>query len=384
MLRLNHFHYFSRALNRETSEAYWHTALNNLALAMVFIFEPIYLYTLGYSLIRIMWFYAMVYFGYAAFVGFGAKFASHFGYKHAIFISNFFYVFYWLALFSIRSHPGLFFVAPFLFALQKSWFWPAYNADIALAEEKTQRGRELGVLYALQQAAFIVGPFLGGFLSGQFGFKVLFAASSSLMLFSVYPLFRSPEIFTRHQFHFRNLWQIMRRHITNFFGYWGYAEDLMIMSLWPVYMFVVVPNFFKLGTLSMVATAIGTVIMLYVGGLADRTDKRKLVGAAAVFYGVTWFIRFVARDLPSVLVLDSITKAGKDITNLPMVALTFDRTGQGSADFAIAYSVFVEFSLSVAKILTALAAIAILYLTGNIYLVFGLVGFMTMLYSLIK
>ncbi len=351
---------------------------------MVFIFEPIYLWTLGYSLIQIMWFYVQVYVWYAFLVGAGAKFASRLGYKHSIFLSNFFYVFYWLALFSTKSYPLLFFIAPILFASQKSLFWPAYNADIALAEQKKQRGRELGVLFSLQQLAFIAGPFLGGFISGVFGFKILFSISSALMMLSVYPLFRSPEIYSRHRFHFRRLWQILRRHTRNFFGYWGYAEDLMLMSLWPIYMFMVVPNFFGLGTVSMIATLVGTVIMLYVGRLTDRTNKRKLVEEAAVFYGITWLIRFVARDLPTVLIMDSVTKTGKSVTNLPMVALTFDRTGQGSADFAIAYSVFVEFALSIGKVITALAAIAILYFTGSLFLVFALVGFMTMLYSLIK
>ena len=127
---------------------------------MVFIFEPIYLYTLGYSLVEIMWFYVQVYVWYALLVSFGAKFAGRYGYKHSIFVSNLFYIAYWLVFFSVKAHPVLFFAAPIFFALQKSWFWPAYNADVALSALKVQVGREVGMLFTLVQVGFVIGPFL--------------------------------------------------------------------------------------------------------------------------------------------------------------------------------------------------------------------------------
>lgn len=385
MFNIKHWpHYFTYRLNHEVREIYWHGILNSIALSLVFIFEPIYLYSLGYSLTNIMWFYAMVYFWYSVLISFGAKFASNYGYKHSIFISNIFYVAYWLALSLLRASPVLFFVAPILFALQKSWFWPAYDADIALSSVKKQRGREVGVLFSLIQISFIAGPFLGGFISGKFGFTTLFIIASILMLFSAYPLFGSPEVYSRHRFRLKNLFEIIRSRTGNFFGYWGYAEDLMLMSLWPIYIFITVPNFFSVGLISTIATVIGTMLMLYAGRLTDRVDKRKIIRLSSVFYGLTWFVRFLGSGIGSVLALDAITKAGKDILSVPMTALTYERAGEKKADYAIAYSVFYEFSLSVGKILTALAAIAILSSGGSIFAVFAVVGVLTMFYGLLK
>lgn len=377
-------HYFSYHLNREVEEVYWHSALNSLALSMVFIFEPIYLYSLGYKLTQIMWFYVQVYVWYILLISFGAKFAGRFGYKHAIFVSNIFYVIYWLVLFSVKSHPALFFVAPLFFALQKSWFWPAYDADIALNSVKVQRGREVGVLFSLIQVAFIAGPFIGGFVSHSFGFLVLFILAAVVMLFSAYPLFRSPEIYSRHRFQLKNLWSVFRQHTSNFFGYFGYAEDLMVMSLWPIYMFIVIPSFFNVGLVSMIATLIGTVLMLYIGKVTDKSDKRRLIRLSSLWYGLTWLFRFLGKGLGGVLAFDGLTKTGKDVMNVPMLSLTFERAGKGGPDYAIAYSVFYEFSLSVGKILTALAAIAILGAGLSIFWVFALVGGLTMFYGLLK
>ncbi|TSA45103.1 MFS transporter, partial [bacterium] len=322
-------HYFSEKLGREVGEVYWCTIINSLALALVMIFEPIYLYTLGYSLTRIMWFFVEVYVLYLVFITLGAKFASRFGYKHSIFVSNIFYVAYWMTLFSIKSHPALILVAPAFYALQKSWFWPAYDAEVALATVKTQRGRETGVLYALTQFAFIIGPLVGGLVSENFGFFVMFSLASILMILSVYPLFTSPEVYSRHEFKFPNFFKMFSKHKRNFFGYWGYAEDLTIMSLWPVYMYLIIPDFLNLGLISTIATVIGTMLMLYIGKLSDSGSKRSLIRNTSTFYAATWIIRFMARDLWSVVTFDALTKTGKDLTSVPMTALTFERAGEG-------------------------------------------------------
>lgn len=377
-------HYFSYRLNREVEEVYWHAILNGLALSMVFIFEPIYLWNLGYSLVKILWFYVQVYAWYMLLISVGAKFASRFGYKHSILVSNIFYIIYWASLFLIKTNPILFFVAPVFFALQKSWFWPAYDADVSLSAINVQRGREIGVLFTLIQFAFVVGPFVGGYISHHFGFSTLLITASAVMLFSAYPLFKSPEIHSKHEFKFANLWRVFKEYPRNFFGYWGYAEDLMIMSLWPIYMFTIVPNFFDVGLLTTIATIAGTVLMLYVGRLIDKIDKHPIIRWSSIIYGATWFFRGMAKSLGSVLVFDTMTKAGKDVLSVPLIALTFERAGNKSADYAIAYSVFYEFSLAAGKIITALIGIAILANGGSIFAVFALAGVFTWFYSLLK
>lgn len=378
--------YFSYRLNREVGEIYWESVLASLALSLVFIFEPIYLLSLGYSFVQIMWFYLLVYVGYVLLAGFGAKFASRFGYKHSIFVSNIFYVVYWLVLFSIKNYPVLFFVAPLLFALQKSWFWPAYHADVALFAPKKQRGREVGMLYSLMQVASIAGPVLGGLLSQAFGFFTLFVTAAVLMVVSVYPLFRSPEIKTRHNFQFRNLWRILRREPSAFFGYWGFAEDLMLMSLWPIYMFMIVPSVLNVGIITTIATLIGTVLMLYLGRLIDTATilKTTLIRFTSIGYGLSWIFRFLGRSTLGILGFDTLTKIGKNILQVPLMSLEYEKAGRHDPDRAIAYAVFFEFSLSVGKIITALGAIAILSSGGSIFGVFALAGVLTMLYGFMK
>ncbi|KKW29770.1 MAG: hypothetical protein UY73_C0007G0009, partial [Parcubacteria group bacterium GW2011_GWA2_52_8] len=142
--------------------------------------------------------------------------------------------------------------------------------------------------------------------------------------------------------------------------------------------------FFSIGLITTVATLVGTLLMLYVGKLSDQTDKRKLIRQGSVFYGLTWIFRFLGPGLGGVLAFDALTKAGKDISNVPITVLTFERAGSRGPDHAIAYSVFFEFSLSIGKIITALLGIAILGTSLGIMGVFALAGILTMFYAFLK
>ncbi len=377
-------YYFSHKINREVKEVYWQTLLSNLAISLVFIFEPIYLFTLGYSLVHILWFYVLVYVWYAILIGFAAKITSRIGYKHSIFLSNIFYVAYWLTLYFIHGHPKLFLIAPVLWALQKSFFWPPYDADIALSDKKDQRGREVGALMSLIMMTFIISPVIGGGIAAQWGFVSLFILASVLMIISSWPLFLSREMYNRHNFKFLDLWKILKDRPRNFFGYWGFAEDLMLQSLWPLFIFLAVGNVSAVGLIATIAMLVASLLMLYIGKRSDQVDKQFLTERNSIFYGLTWIFRFFAQSIPLILVFDLLTKTLKGLVAVPMTALTFEIAGSRDHDYAIAYSVFYEFSLSIGKILTALGAIAILSYTNNIFLVFGFAGVLTMFYGLLK
>ncbi|HEX9502959.1 MAG TPA: MFS transporter [Patescibacteria group bacterium] len=378
------YHYFSHELNREVVELYWNTGLFNLAINLTYIFEPIFLYKLGYTLPQIMFFYLIVYITYAFLILPITKITSRIGYKHAILISTIVYVFYWALLYQIKFYPILLFITPILFGLQKCFFWPAYNADISVSNVRQQRGREVGVLFSVIELAAIFGPVLGGFISFQFGFPILFATAAFLMIASVYPLFQTPEIYTKHHFHFKNFWSIVKKYPYNFFGYWGYAEDLMLMSLWPIFMYLLIPQVFSIGAIITFASIIAVMVMLYLGKLVDKFKQVPFLQIAAVFYGLTWLFRSFATGICSVISFDILTRLGKGTVGVPLLAQTFELGGEKGPDYAIAYAVFFEFSLAVGKILTALIAIWLLNVTGNITNVFMIVGVFTMLYALVR
>lgn len=378
------FRYFSHKLNPEEVELYWNTILWNLAVNLAYIFEPIFLYKLGFGPIDILKFYLIVYIWYVILVIPVTKLVSKIGYKHAIFFSTFAYVAYWLMFYQIQHHFLLFYAVPVLFALQKSFFWPPYNADVALSNTRDQRGREVGVLYSLVEVASIVAPVLGGLISYLFGFKILFAVSAGLMVISAYPLFWSAEIYSKHEFKFGNFLYVLKRYPSNFFAYWGYAEDLMLMTLWPIFIFLAIPKLIWVGIVVTVASIIAVMLMLYLGRLFDGKKFPQLLRYNSILYGLTWIFRFFANSVPAVLGFDALTRLGKASVSVPLETITFTIMGKSGPDFAIAYAVFNEFSLSMGKIFTALLGIWILSLSGSMALVFASAGVLTMFYGFLK
>lgn len=377
-------HYFSYHPNKEVRELYVHAIINNMAIGMAYIFEPIFLFSQGYGYISILWFYVMVYCWYTLLVGIGGKVASRLGFKHAIFISIIFYALYWLSLAFIHEVPILFFVAPFMYALQKSFFWPAFNTEAALNFVNRQRGREVGALFSLIEVSYIVGPIIGGLISSKLGFLPLFGIAAVLMLISVYPLFRSPDIHIKHEFQFKDLWAIIKERLSNFFGYWGYAEDLMIQSLWPVFLFSIIQGYFAIGIVMTLSAVLSSLIMLGLGKFIDEHKNENLTRVMGIVYGSSWFVRGLVKSIPTVLGMEFISRALKGLTNVSLMSLTYEIAASKDKNYAIAYMVFVEFSLSIAKVITALGCIAILWYTGSIFWAFALAGWLTMFYGLLK
>jgi MFS family permease len=124
--------YFNKKVKEEISELYSSSAISNLALSIVLLFEPIFLFSvLKFTIIEVLLFMAVVYAVYIVFIPWGGKIASIYGYKHAIAMSVPFQIMYWLVLLVSKQTPNLAFVAAICFGLQKSLYWPGFHSLMA-------------------------------------------------------------------------------------------------------------------------------------------------------------------------------------------------------------------------------------------------------------
>ena len=75
--------YFNKSVKDDVSELYAATGISNFALAIVSLFEPIFLFSvLHYTIPEVLLFMVIVYAVYIVFIPFGGKFASLYGYRH--------------------------------------------------------------------------------------------------------------------------------------------------------------------------------------------------------------------------------------------------------------------------------------------------------------
>ena len=279
-------------MKRQVRELFISTTLVNLALALVMIFEPIYLHQIGYSLQKIMFFYLITYVLYFFLMPLGGKFARRKGYEIGMLIGTFLFIAYYIGLFLIGQYEILFYVAPVILALQKTFYWPAYHADFAHFSDATEEGREVSAMNVASSLVYIIGPATAGLIIATWGYGTLFVVASVLFLGSNIATLATREKFTPQGFSYKKVYKDLfsKKNRNDFFAYIGYGEELIVLVIWPVFISIIIIDMFDLGLIVALATLITTLVTLYIGKLTDSRNKRKILSLGSVFYSLAWFI----------------------------------------------------------------------------------------------
>lgn len=357
----------------------------DFAVASVSLFEPIYIYTLGYSLKVILLFYIEVYIVYFIILPLGAKFANKFGYEHSMTLSTIFLVGYYLALYAIGTSAVFLVIAPLFFAINKSLYWTGYHADFAKFSSGKERGKEIGEMDAIDSLVYIVGPLVGGAILAIWNFNVLFIIAAVLILASSIPLLTTKEKFKMLDFSYQDAYQRLfsKKNRRKLFAYIGFGEELIVMVVWPVFIYVVVTNFFSVGMVVALATFTTTFATLYIGKLTDKRSKRGIVRFGSISSTFIWLIRLIATAGWHIFLIDSLSRITKKTIAVPLMAMTYDRAQKHNVMKSI---VNFELALVIGKLLAAFIILILLFIfpaSWGFAIAFIIGGSMTLLYVLL-
>lgn len=378
--------FFARHLRREVKELYFSVAILDFAVNMVALFEPIYLWKIGFSLPQILFFYLGVYSLYFFLLPLGAKIARGYGFEHSILYSSPFLILYYLTLFAIPFSPMFIGAAIIAFAIQKTLYWPGYYGDFALYSDDGDRGREVGNLAAIMSIMAIAGPFIGGVLVYFFGFPVLFMLASAGILASNIPLFSTKEIFgPAKPFSYIGAYKrlLSKDALRRLFAGMGFGEELVFMFVWPIFIFTAVKNEFSVGSLVAGATLLMMMILLYVGKLTDHNNKKSVIKSGIIISIVSWIMRIFMASPFGVFASETITRIGRSFVQVPVFAIVYDRARKGSIMETV---VFFEMSLIIGKVLACVILLLIFSVAPESWfwnIAFILAGAMTLLYGLL-
>ncbi|OGL73533.1 hypothetical protein A3D72_02880 [Candidatus Uhrbacteria bacterium RIFCSPHIGHO2_02_FULL_57_19] len=351
--------YFAIRPATQVRELFLSRAILDFASSAVLIFEPIYLYTIGFSLQRILLFYIAVYGLYFVIIPLGGKITRAKGYEHGIIYSTPFLVIYYLSLFGIPYSPIFTGTAIVSYALFKALFWPGYHADFArFGSGKGTQGRELGTLVFLVSASSILGPVVGGTILLFFGFPVLFVVVSVLILASTIPLLLTPEVFEPRELSYLDAWKRLfkKEHRPRLLCFMGFGEELIAQAVWPVFIFVMVREFFNVGAIVSAATMATAVMAVAIGRLTDTRGRHRMLGVGTFFTALSWFVRPAVASPLGVLGFDALYRSARNALGIPMIALHYE--------WARSYSVtkgalFLEMAVVAGKLSAAILCLII-------------------------
>ena len=327
-LAAHHFpSYFHKRLNKRLGGLYLAVTMLDFALAMVVLFEPVYLYRLGYSIQHILLYYIVVYGVYYFIVPLGGKFVARFGPARSMAISSTMLIGYYLSLLLVADAPVFFWIAPLFFALQKMLYWPAYHTDFILSSDQNERGKEFSGLWSLSTIVYIIGPVLGGVIIQQAGFNVLFGLVMVLILLSNLPLFLAP---VSYHGSLRGYWRMIIQpftgyHIRSTLAYFALGEELIGLTVWPIFIALTFVSYETMGGAIAIATLITALVTLYIGKLIDANQPIKTLRYGAIASAAVWALRPLLNTIGLVFTSDTIGRIAKNTTFVTLTTASYSK-----------------------------------------------------------
>jgi MFS family permease len=374
-------HFFSAKIKSQIEHLYASVAIGNLALAIIAIFEPIFLYSVvGLSIPELLWFCAGTYALYSILIILGGKIISRIGYSKSILISTVFMIGYWYLLLGSEGNVKLLIAAAVALAFEKALYWPSIHASMSRFSNKQQLGREFSMMYAIMNFMQIIGPMIGGLLSMVFGLEVVFMIGSIIYFCSAIPLFWSNDQFKTTPYYFRETLELYKKYPFRFLGYWGFGEELLVLTIWPIFIFTILNNFRDIGSLVTVATLVSTSLALYIGFYTDKHSKESLLRAGTLIYALAWLARIPVISPFGAFITDALSRTTKSLVFIPTSALTYQRAEHTQI---LPYIIGFEQMLSIGKALAAIVGIVVFAATGSFVALFIVGAIFSLFYFLI-
>lgn len=352
------------ARNKEILEIYISMALRSFAGSMISLFIPIFLFKQTNSILPVIYFYIIYSLIFAVFSPLSAKLASRYGYKHGILISTPFLIIFYFMLYSIEK--GLPYMYPaVLLGLSSSIFWISLHANFAKSTDKKYRGDQLGKVNFFSIVGALTGPVVGGLilslpLPEHTSFNILFISSSIILLFSSIPLFLSEEryISSKSKLNFR----FIKNHYKDSLALMGYgASEIIVASIWPIFLFIILEEYFTLGALSSSASVFTALSSLYIGKLTLKHDNNNLLKIGTIIFAVSLFIRSFFDSFPYITFVFFATVLGGlglYMLDIPFSTITY---GKANRTNVYGYLVFREVFLCVGRIFILLLLALIMF-----------------------
>ncbi|MDD5693072.1 MAG: MFS transporter [Patescibacteria group bacterium] len=363
-------HHIFRIKNTELNEIYAVMSIRSLVIALINIFIPIYLYTITFSLQKIVIFYLVMFAGEALLEYPALKVIARFGPKHSIAFSlPFLVMFFWMLWTLPQSHWPLWLIG-LVGSVSTAFFWQAYHYDFSKSKIKNKATKEISMLYIVLAVLGALGPLIGGLIAGYLGIGTLIGIVTGLVLLTIFPLYIQREPHVRHQTNLKKAFNI--NIFAQQIAYGGNGIEVnTTMVFWPLFLFFVVGTYQNVGFVTAAALFVTVIVTYFIGTVADRRSKTYFIGAGSLLTSVLGFLRIFVYSLPTALILNVVRGISHSIYESPFIAEYYLHADEESRP---EYIFWMEFGIDIARVLYfGTLFVLSFYLNGNSLLVWALI-----------
>jgi MFS family permease len=358
-------------LKTESSQFFVSVAIRYLALGMVAIFEPIYLYLyFGRSISHVLLFWAAFSGIFALTVVFGGKIMARIGLKKTMLLSNFFFFGYYICLFFIKDFFLLAPMAIILRAIGATLFWPAFHTDFIRFSKASRRAEHVGKMSAVCLTAGIVSPLIGGIILAGLGYAALFTVVLITLFASTFPLFLSKE---RHEVYTDSYKQAWKRIWKN------KEESLALTSLgiesgidafiWPIFIFILGISYKEMGGISTFALLISALFAFYMGKITAKKNRFKLLNIGSSLLAFSWAVKYFVMNTVSAFLAQNFYRVSKTTALIPFRTILYDKAASRE-EHADEFIVYREIIINISRFFFLMFLAGIFFIVDQVNLSF--------------
>lgn len=309
-------HFWRYATFSEVAELYTASLLRKLAINIASAFLSVYLFQNGYSILEIAGFWALYYLIKMAMAFPAAMYASKYGPKHGILLSNLLYI-PAMAIFTFVPEWGIHAIiaAGLLQAASATIYNLCYAIDFSKVKSVEHAGKEIAYMNMIEKIATGMSPFVGGLLAFAFGPEATMWAAAGLFAVAAIPLFQTGEPTKQRQklvfrgFPWHMTWRSMVAHT-------GVGLDFVASgTVWILFVSIVILGtasnevYAQLGALLSVVILAALASSYVFGKLIDGRRGGDLLRISVVVDALVHTIRPFVGNVGSVAAVNVVNEA---------------------------------------------------------------------------
>lgn len=360
-----------RFLKKESSQFFVSIAIRYLALGMVAIFEPIYLYLyFGRSISHVLLFWAAFSGIFALTVVFGGKIMAKIGLKKTMLLSNFFFFGYYICLFFIEDFFLLAAMAIILRAIGATLFWPAFHTDFIRLSKAGRRAEHVGKMSAVCLTAGIVGPIIGGVILAGLGYATLFTVVLITLFVSTFPLFLSKERHENYSDSYKQAWKRIWKNKDESLALASLGIESGIDSfVWPIFVFVLGISYKEIGGISTFALLISALFAFSMGKITAKKNRFKLLNIGSSLLAFSWVIKYFVTNTMSAFLAQNFYRISKTIALIPFRTILYDKAASRK-EYADEFIVYREIIINISRFFFLMFLAGVFFVVDQINLSF--------------
>lgn len=342
-----HYHFFDlpHHKTKDLSSFYIAVVLRTFVISFLVLFLPVIIMT-NYMIYgeRIAIAIAIGYFIFTSItqlfsIVLASKVASVWGLRANFIISQI-----CLILFLIFIQRNDYAIAFYLLGFSAVFWWFSYHIYFTGFGKKEEYGKEIGLMEAVSVLTGAIAPVIGGLVLVNAGTSAFYAIGLFMLILSMLFIFSFKEPRKLRQITYKDIAKKILHNKNDFWAFIGSgAEEAIATIIWPVLLFLIFRDFFKIGSYFSIVMIVVVLINYIVGSMTDTSKKENLeeIGSIAVFF--SWLSRaFISHPL-LLSIVEVIYKLFLSFFKLPLLAIAYDHASIENED----YIAFREFAYKI-------------------------------------